>query len=967
MPCVLEIAKRVHQGVLAAAMGVIAFVATDGLAAGLTPAALRTEYLTNPLGLDSAAPRLSWRVESEQRNQRQTAYRILVASDERALAADSGDLWDTGKVASDETLNVAYAGRTLTSGQRCLWKVQVWDHRGVPSAWSPVASWSMGLLKPEDWKAQWISMRDASPLPTDRKTLVLPPARHYRKDFATPKPVKRATVYASALGIFELHVNGQLVSDARLEPGWCDYHKRAYYRTHDVTTLIQQGGNAMGAIVADGWYAGYVGYGLLCGYGPNRLGRYLYGKTPAILVQLEIEYADGSRETLGTDATWLVTDRGPIREADILMGEAYDARAEINGWDRTGFRAEGWSSAIRAEDNGSLKAKFYEPAGSRPVDLGFQRPPVLQAYAAPPIRVIEELKPQRISEPKPGVYVFDMGQNFAGVVRVRLTGPAGTRVQIRYGEMLHPDGRLMTENLRRARVTDFYTLRGDSQGETWSPRFTYHGFQYVELSGLASQPKLEDVTGLVLHNDTPLVGQFKCSDEVLTRFGHNAQWTQRANFVEIPTDCPQRDERLGWTGDAQIYARTATYFADVSAFYTKWLDDVEESQRTFGAYPDYCPYPMAHGKPGATHAAAWTDAGIICPWTVWQVYGDTRVVERHWASMERFMQWRREVDRDLKGVVVGNDWSDWLNVNERTPSEYIDLCYHALDAKLMADMAEAIGRTEDARKYRQLFTAARSSFQLRFVKPEGVLRADTQTAYVLALWVGLLPEDVTGLSARRLAEKIARNDYRMATGFLGTKPLLEVLTRHGQHDLAVRLFQSRRFPSWGYEVVNGATSVWERWDSFTKEHGFNGASGKQNASMNSFNHYSFGAVMEWAYRDLAGIDSDGPGFRRLRLRPAPPMASHPEAQPIDWVQAVYVHPRGQIASAWCKRGDRFEWNVTIPANTTATIYVPTKSHETVTEDGHPIAQSPEVKFLRVEEAHAVYEAGSGTYRFGSGL
>ena len=948
-------------------MELTALVSTAALAGGLTPTTLRTEYLPGPFGLDSAAPRLSWRIESAERGERQTAYRVLVAGDEQTLAADKGDLWDSGRVSSDETLNIAYAGRALESMQRCFWKVQVWDKEGKLSAWSAVASWSMGLLRPEDWKAQWISVHDASPASGDRKTVVLPPARYYRKEFAVAKRVVRATVYASALGIFELHLNGQRVDDAWFEPGWSDYHKRAYYRTHDVTGLVQQQGNTLGAILADGWYAGYVGYGLLCGYGPNRSGRWIYGKTPALLVQLELEYADGSRETVGTDTTWQVTDRGPIREADLIMGESYDARAEMPGWDQPGFQAQGWSSAIRAEDNGSVKASFYEPAGSRPVELGFRRPPVLQAYAAPPIRAVEELKPRRISEPKPGVYVFDMGQNFAGVVRLRLTGPAATRVQIRYGEMLHPDGRLMTENLRRARATDFYTLRGDPQGEIWTPRFTYHGFQYVELSGLPQRPSLDAVTGLVLHNDTPLVGEFVCSDEVLTQFGRNARWTQRANFVEVPTDCPQRDERLGWMGDAQVYARTATCFADVAAFYTKWLDDVEEAQREFGAYPDYCPYPMAHGKPDATHAAAWTDAGILCPWTVWQVYGDTRVIARHWDSMRRFMQWRRKADPELKGVVVGNDWSDWLNVNERTPSEYVDLAYHALDAKRMAEMAEAIGRTEDAASFRQLFAAAKASFQRQYLQPEGVLRPNTQTAYVLALWVGLVPDGVTAQAAQRLADKVARNDYRMATGFLGTRPLLEVLTQHGQHDLALRLFQSRRFPSWGYEVVNGATSVWERWDSFTKEHGFNGANGKQNAAMNSFNHYAFGAVMEWAYRDLAGIDTEGPGFRRLKLRPGLPNASHPEAKPIEWVRASYVHPRGRIESDWRKRGDRFEWNLTVPANTTATVYVPANSRESVTEGGRPLDQSPGVRFLRLEGDRVVVDVASGSYRFASEL
>jgi alpha-L-rhamnosidase len=451
----------------------------------------------------------------------------------------------------------------------------------------------------------------------------------------------------------------------------------------------------------------------------------------------------------------------------------------------------------------------------------------------------------------------------------------------------------------------------------------------------------------------------------MTRFAQNAKWTQRANFVEVPTDCPQRDERLGWMGDAQVYVRTASYFADIGAFYTKWLDDVEESQRESGPYPDYSPYPMAHGKPGATFGTAWTDAGIICPWTIWQVYGDKRVISRHWDSMQRFMAWRLQADPQLQGVRLGNEWGDWLNVNESTPIEFIDLCYHALDAKLMADMAEAINAASDATRYRKLFSDAATSFQTRYLKPDGSLGVNTQSAYVLALWAGLIPETSAPQAAELLAAKIKKNDSRMATGFLGTKPLLGVLTKYGQHDLAVQLFLSRRYPSWGYEVVNGASSVWERWDSFTTEFGFNGANGKQNAGMNSFSHYSFGAVMEWAFRDLAGIDTQGAGFSHLLIRPNPSAAGLPDVAPLTWVNASYNHPHGLIVSNWKRENGKLNLDVTIPANTTATVYVPAKDATGVTESGKTIDQAEGVKFSRMEKGMAVYEVGSGTYHFQS--
>lgn len=947
----------------------LAMAAENAFGAHLEPDALRTEYLVNPLGLDTPAPRLQWQLVSDERGAKQTAFRILVASTAQKLARHEGDLWDSGKTASDASTQIAYSGRPLVSGQPCFWKVQVWDRRDRASRWSAPAHWSMGLLSPDEWKAQWISYRDDTPLHTNRAALFLPPARYYRKEFAAAKPVKRAMVYGSALGLVDLHLNGKPVSDSCFESGWADYQKRAYYRTHDVTRQLQLGQNCLGAVVADGWYAGYVGYGLLVGYGPNQAGRYFYGKTPAFLVQLEIEYVDGSRETIVTDTSWQVSSDGPIREADMIMGEAYNAqRADPKWCSVQGATNWKWGSAIRAGDNGSTKAMFSDNRGQREVELGFQPPPKLQAYAAQPIRVTEELKLRHLTEPKPGVFIFNLGQNFAGVIRLRVKGPAGTKLQIRYGEMLHPDGRLMTENLRKARATDFYTLSGDPNGESWTPRFTYHGFQFVEITGLPARPSPDTVTGLVLHNGTPLTGEFACSDVGMTRFWKNTQWTQRANFLEMPTDCPQRDERLGWMGDAQIYVRTASYNADVAAFFTKWLDDLVEAQFDNGTYPDYCPYPMGHGAKDQNWGTAWTDAGIICPYTIWQVYGDTRLIEKNWDSMTRFMAWRRQRAPELRGGKDGNTWGDWLNVNEPTPIEFIDAAYFKHDADLMAHMARAIGRQQEAVDYAALSQNIATQFAKDYQNPDGTLKVSTQTAHVLALTFGLLPEATRlGISAK-LAERIAKHDFRMTTGFLGTKPLLPALSSTGRNDLACRLFQSRRFPSWGYEVVNGATTVWERWDSYTKEHGFNGADGTQNAAMNSFSHYSFGAVMEWGFRTLAGIDTDGPGFKRIIIRPQPPTpGSNPEQKPIDWVKAHYDSIHGRIVSNWRRTDAGFELETTIPPNTAATIYLPAWRSESVTESGKPLAKTKGVKIIGREGDRVVLAVEAGFYRFASTL
>ncbi len=935
---------------------------------GLEPAQLRCEYRVNPLGIDELRPRLGWVVESGERGQRQTAYRVLVASEEAGLRKDRGDLWDSGKVAGGETAGIVYGGKALGSRQRCFWKVQVWDKDGRASGWSKPAMWSMGLLKGKDWQAEYISFRDSSPVHKFKEPLFLPPARQYRKEFAASREVRRATVYATALGIYELHLNGRRVGDEWFAPGWCDYRQRAYYNTYDVTALVKRGPNALGAWVADGWYSGYIGFGLLTGIGTEAIGRYTYGKTPALMAQLEIEYADGSRQTVATDASWKVTGAGPIQEADFLMGESYDARQETRGWATAGFDDSRWEAAVRAEANGSAKAKFYEyqnPTGGggpkiegREVDLGFRPPPKLEAFPGVPVRAIEEIKPTGVTTPTNGVYIFNLGQNFAGVVRLKVKGPAGARIRLRYGEMLHPDGRLMTENLRKARATDFYTLRGDPQGETYVPRFTFHGFQYVELTGYPGEPGLDAITGIVLHSDTPLTSAFECSDPMVNRLFKNIVWTQRANFLDLPTDCPQRDERFGWTGDAQIYVGAATYNADVAAFYTKWLRELMESQRPSGAFPGYAPFPFQHGWDFGT---AWCDAGVICPWTIWRAYGDTRIIERCWEPMTRFIAWRKGASKEFLGVAHGNEWGDWLSVNEKTPIDYIDTAYFAYSTKLMAEMAEAIGKSKEAAEYRELLGKIKAAFNGKYVKTDGALSVDTQTAYALALYMDLLPENLRAAAGARLARKIEDNEGRMSTGFLGTRPLLPVLSATGQSDLATRLLQSRKYPSWGYEVEQGATTIWERWNSYTKDKGFGGA---QNAEMNSFAHYSFGAVCEWMFSQLAGVQTDGVGYQRIIIRPTPPSPnSNPDQKPIDWVRARYDSIRGRIASEWKVENGQLSLEVTLPANTSATVYIPARDAASVAESGKPLAQAPGVKFLRTEGDRVVLAVESGTYRF----
>jgi len=958
---------------------VIAFALTLPLvsaqAGKLQPVALRCEYREQPLGIDEAQPRLTWRVESGERGAQQTAYQILVASNAERLAQNAGDLWDSGKMAGGKTVNVVYAGRPLTSRMQCFWKVCVWDAAGRPT-WSAPARWTMGLLQPQDWTADYISFRDATPVWKNAEKLFLPPAHQFRKEFAAGKKIKRATLYATALGIYEFSLNGRRVGDAYFAPGWTDYHQRAYYQTYEVTPLVQSGGNALGAWVADGWYAGYLGFGLLTGIGTEHLGRNTYGKTPALLAQLEIDYADGTREIIPTDKSWKVTGDGPVRAADFLMGETYDARQETPAWTQPKFDASKWDAAILASENGPVPATFYEyqnpvppnrdpKMAGRPINLGFQRPPKLEAFPGVPVRPIEEIQPVAVTSPTNGVYIFNLGQNFAGVARLKVTGPTGTKIQLRYGEMLYADGRLMTENLRKARATDTYILRGDPHGEMWTPRFTFHGFQFVEVTGFPGVPSKDAITGIVLHSDTPLTSGFECSDPVANRLFKNVVWTQRANFIDLPTDCPQRDERFGWMGDAQIYAHCATLNADVAAFYTKWLREVMEAQRSSGTFPGYCPFPFEHGWDFGT---AWCDAGVICPWTVWQAYGDTRIIERCWPNLVKFMDWRQRTSKHFLGIAHGNDWGDWLSFGQKTPLEYVDTVYFAYSAKLMAQMAAAIGQNAAAAEYQALFAHIKTAFAEKYLRPDGALTVDNQTAYALALYMDLLPANAREKSGKILAAKLRAGETEknsgMTTGFLGTRPLLPVLTSVGENDLAVKHFQSRKFPSWGYEVVQGATTIWERWNGYTKEFGFGGPDGKQNASMNSFAHYSFGAVCEWMLNDLAGIQSDGPGYDKIIIHPHPPTpGSIPDRQPIDWVKAHYDSIHGRIASAWRRTETQFELTVEIPANTTATIFLPATAAEAITESGRSLNHAVGVKYLRSENNCRVFTVIAGKYHF----
>ncbi len=889
-------------------------------AAGIEPGYLRCEYKVDPIGIDETQPRLSWIVTSEARGAGQSAYQIIAASSKRDVDADKADLWDSGKVESDETAHIVYSGETLESEMQVFWKVRVWDREGNPSAWSDSAMWSMGLLRDSDWKAKWIGydMKLTKKQKLDAEWSAVNrnlhkkahlPAPYLRKDFSIGESVKRATVYATALGFYQLYINGKRVGDDFFTPGWTDYNKRIYYQTYDVTDLLKPGaGNAIGAILAEGWYAGNVG----------SRGQNIYGSQLRLKAQIHIVYGNGDEQVVSTDETWKASD-GPIREADMQDGETYDARLEMTGWSESGFNDASWKNVVSTD---GVKA-------------------LIQAYPGIPVRKTREVTPISVTEPKPGVFIYDLGQNFAGCARLKASGNAGTKIVLRFGEMLDSDGLLYTTNLRGARVIDTYILKGGAE-EIWEPDFTYHGFRYVEITGYPGKPGMDAITGVVMQSGLAETSTFATSMPLLNRLYSNIVWGQRSNYFEVPTDCPQRDERLGWMGDAQVFVRTASYNMDIAPFFTKWMVDVEDGQRADGAFTDVAPAVLT----GVS--SAWADAGVICPWTIYNVYGDKRIVEKHYKSMERWIDFQKQRSGNNLSFIGG--YGDWLNVNQPTDKGLISTAYYGRSVDLLAQMARAIGRKEAAEKHNKLYRGIGKAFTGYFMASDGKISGDTQTGYLLALNFGLIPDKLRKHAAAHLVDGIKNRDWSLATGFLGCSMLLPTLTEVGRTDVAYRLLTNRKYPSWGYSIDQGATTTWERWNSYTKENGFG------DPGMNSFNHYAYGAVGEWMFSTLAGIDMEEPGYKRILIHPRP-------GGGLTWAEASYNSIRGLIAVSWKFRDNDVTLDVTIPANTVATVYVPAGSEADVAEDGGPVDKSQGVKFLRMEPGAAVFEIGSGKYSF----
>ncbi len=842
------------------------------------------EYHENPVGIDVVKPRLSWKILSEDKDVKQTAYEIRVADTPDNLKRKSRLIWNSGKVESDKSVNIVYGGPALNSMQRVYWQVRIWDNKGDIAKWSEPAYWETGILDPDEWKASWITMKN------EKRVKASLPVHYYRNEFSADKKISSARIYVSSLGLYQLYINGKKVSEDLFTPGWTSYKNRVQYQTYDVTSMLGKN-NVIGAMVGDGWYRGNIGF-----RGQNAY----YGDQLALIAQLVINFTDGTSRTVGTDESWM-TATGPVLYSDIYNGEMYDANLEMEGWSSPGFEGN-WSNAVVLEHSKDI----------------------LVAPQGVPVRAVKEIRPiKHITTPE-GEMVFDMGQNMVGWIRINLQGEKGDTVVMKFAEVLDKEGNFYTENLRAAKCTDTYILKGDGE-EVFEPHFTFHGFRYLKLEGMDEAPDLEDITGVVICSDMPRTGSFECSGELVNQLQHNIQWGQMGNFLDVPTDCPQRDERLGWTGDAQVFAPTAAYNFNVAAFYTKWLKDLALDQLPNGVVPHVIPDVLSGGG-GST---AWADAALIVPWNTYLAYGDKRILEEQYPGMKAWVDYMKERAGEDYLWLGDNHYGDWLAFattrsdypGATTEEDLIATAYFRYSSGLLARIAEIIGEKQDAKRYAELSGNVKKAFINEFVTPAGRLVSHTQTAYCLAISFDLLPGELIPKAAAYLAADVKKMGH-LTTGFVGTPLLCKTLSDQGYEDLAFMLLNREEYPSWLYPVTQGATTIWERWDGQKPDGSF------QNPGMNSFNHYAYGAIGEWLYTYVSGIkiDETDPGYKHFFLTP------HPGGG-LTYAKSEFESMYGKIVSDWKVEDGTFIYNVEIPVNTTATVVLPGSAESKVLGSG----------------------------------
>jgi alpha-L-rhamnosidase len=825
---------------------------------------VRFERSDNALGIGSPSPRISWIAETTARNWRQVAYEIVVTAD------DGKELWSTGRVDSDVSVFIPWDGPPLASRQRCSARVRVWGSGGEVSPWSAPAPLEAGLLDPAEWKARFIAPAAPANGP--------PAAPLLRREFVARAAVDRARLYVTALGLYEVEINGIRAGDHVLAPGWTSYHHRLRYQTLDVTSLLRQGANAIGAMLGEGWYAGRMGF-------EGR--RNIWGDRLALLAQLEISYADGSVDVVVTDDAWRSAS-GPIVSSGIYDGEAYDARLERDGWSHAGYDDAAWAPV-------------------EVVDYDLQ---TLVAPVGPPVRRTELVAPRDVLRSPSGKTILDFGQNLVGRLRISVSGRAGTMITMRHAEVLE-DGELCTRPLRDAKATDSYVLRGGGT-ETWEPRFTFHGFRYAEIEGWPGEVPRDAVHAVVCHSDMERTGWFECSDPEVNRLHENVVWSMRGNFLDVPTDCPQRNERLGWTGDINVFSPTASFLYDVDGFLASWLADLAADQHADGVVPFVVPDVLS-GRSLPT--ACWGDAAVIVPWIVYERYADTGVLEAQYDSMRRWVDLVAELTAESRLWDRGFQFGDWLDPaapperprEARTDTHLVATACFAHSADVLARVATILHRPDDAMRYNRLAQEVREAFAHEYVTPAGRLAADTQTAYALALHYGLLPTDEQRQrAAQRLARLVHQNGYRIGTGFVGTPLICDALCDAGSVDVAYRMLMERTCPSWLFPITMGATTVWERWDSLRPDGSVN------PGEMTSFNHYALGAVGDWLHRVVGGIAPEEFGYKRIAIAPR-------AGGGLTSAESRLRTPYGIARCSWRLEGDRMLVRATIPPNARATV------------------------------------------------
>jgi len=892
---------------------------------------LKCEYQVNPLGIDVPRPLLSWILQSAVRGEKQTAYQVLVAGNPQLLKSNTPDLWDSGKVDSSLSICIQYEGKPLKSGMAVWWQVRAWDKDGNPGPYSEPAWWEMGLLSQQDWHGKWICQDKALPQ-KEEDFYADNPAPLLRKSFKIEQQIKQARAYISGLGYYELRINGSKVGDHMLDPGWTSYDKRVLYAAYDVTGMIRKGENAVGVMLGNGWYNPLP----LRMWGRLNLREHLTIGRPRLILNLTIEYTDGSTIEIVTDESWRTAD-GPILRNSVYLGEVYDARKEIEGWDRPGFDDHKWPAAVEAS----------EPVGT------------LRAQSAPPIRIGRIIYPVKITEPAPGIFIFDFGENFAGCVRLHARGQPGDKITLTCGELLTPDGKLNANTSACGQIKQgrskggpgaplnayhqyTYILKGKGE-ETYTPRFTYGGFRYVEVVGYPGRPDSDAIVGLALYSAVEMTGSFSCSNEMFNRIQDAFRRTFLSNIFSVESDCPHR-EKFAYGGDIVSCSEAAIFNFDMASFYKKSVEDFADTVRPNGGFTMTAPYVGIddYGMGDKTGPFLWQSAHPILQKRLLQYYGNRRIIADQYENTRR---WFEFVASKAGNHIVNRCLGDHESIADVSPAvSCTAYYYYTLEA--CRQFCEFLGKTDDARRYAELAGEIKEAFNRKFLDGKtGRYESGTQANQSFALALGLVPDNLKATALDLLVDDILKkNNGHLSTGIFGTDCMLQALGESGRSDVAYTIINQKTFPGWGYMLENGATTLWESWSLDTNTF--------------SHNHPMFGSVSAWFFKYPGGIRSapDAVGFDRIII--APQMAGD-----LKWAKAAYASVRGNISSEWTRDGRHLTLNVTVPVNTTATVYLPVFDNSTVKESNQLVAMSDGVTLIRREKEVAVLEIGSGNYRF----